>query len=114
MTSLKYPELSFAGQITGVEGYTESAAMGLYVAGQLWKRLNHQAELVWPKETAIGALVNYVMTIEKPTPSNINFGLLPSVELTKEQRKMGPRKKVRKSFAAARAREVFEVFRDQL
>lgn len=114
MTSLKYPELSFAGQITGVEGYTESAAMGLYVAGQLWKRLNNQAELVWPKETAIGALVNYVMTIEKPTPSNINFGLLPSVELTKEQRKMGPRKKVRKSFAAARAREVFEVFRDQL
>ncbi|MFP5457353.1 MAG: methylenetetrahydrofolate--tRNA-(uracil(54)-C(5))-methyltransferase (FADH(2)-oxidizing) TrmFO [Bacteriovoracia bacterium] len=114
MTSRKFPELSFAGQITGVEGYTESAAMGLYVASQLWRRLQGLTELSWPKETAIGALVNYVMTVEKPTPSNINFGLLPTIELTREQRKMGPRKKVRKSFAAARAREVFEAFRLQL
>lgn len=114
MTSLKYPQLNFAGQMTGVEGYTESAASGLYVASQLWRRLQGLPDIQWPKETAIGALINYVMTVEKPAPSNINFGLLPSVELTKEQRKMGPRKKVRKSFAAARAREVFETFRHQL
>lgn len=114
MTSLKFPELSFAGQITGVEGYTESASMGLYVASQLLNRIQGKPELSWPVETGIGALVNYVMTIEKPTPSNINFGLLPSVEMTKEQRKSGPRKKVRKSLAAARAREVFEAFRVQL
>ncbi len=114
MTSRQHPQLSFAGQITGVEGYTESAAMGLYVAGQLWRRLQGQENLAWPKETAIGALVNYVMTVEKPTPSNINFGLLPAVEMSKEQRKQGPRKKVRKSLAAGRAREVFEAFRVQL
>jgi methylenetetrahydrofolate--tRNA-(uracil-5-)-methyltransferase len=114
MTSHKFPELSFAGQITGVEGYTESAAMGLYVASQLLRRLNGKVELSWPKETAIGALVNYVMSVEKPTPSNINFGLLPTVELTREQRKQGPRKKVRKSLAAQRAREVFETFRVEL
>jgi methylenetetrahydrofolate--tRNA-(uracil-5-)-methyltransferase len=114
MVSRLHPVLSFAGQITGVEGYTESAAMGLYVAAQLWRRMQGQENLAWPKETAIGALVNYVMTVEKPTPSNINFGLLPTVELTKEQRKQGPRKKVRKILAATRAREVFEAFRVQL
>jgi len=114
MVSVKHPALSFAGQITGVEGYTESASMGLYVASQLLRRLEGKAELAWPKETAIGALVNYVMTVEKPTPSNINFGLLPSIEMTREQRKAGPKKKVRKSLAAARARDVFEAFRVQL
>ncbi len=114
MVSVKHPALSFAGQITGVEGYTESASMGLYVASQLLRRMEGKAELAWPKETAIGALVNYVMTVEKPTPSNINFGLLPSIEMTREQRKAGPKKKVRKSLAAARARDVFEAFRVQL
>jgi methylenetetrahydrofolate--tRNA-(uracil-5-)-methyltransferase len=114
MTSLKFPQLSFAGQITGVEGYTESAAMGLYVAHQLWRRLQGLTELAWPKETGIGALVNYVMTIEKPAPSNINFGLLPNIEMTREQRKSGPKKKVRKQLAAQRAREVFSGFSQQL
>lgn len=114
MTSLKFPQMSFAGQITGVEGYTESAAIGLYVAHQLWKRLQGLEELAWPKETGIGALVNYVMTIEKPAPSNINFGLLPNIEMTREQRKSGPKKKVRKQLAAQRAREVFSGFSQQL
>lgn len=114
MTSLKFPQMSFAGQITGVEGYTESAAMGLYVAHQLWRRLQGLEELAWPKETGIGALVNYVMTIEKPAPSNINFGLLPNIEMTREQRKSGPKKKVRKQLAAQRARDVFSGFRQQL
>jgi methylenetetrahydrofolate--tRNA-(uracil-5-)-methyltransferase len=114
MTSLKFPQMSFAGQITGVEGYTESAAMGLYVAHQLWRRLQGLEELAWPKETGIGALVNYVMTIEKPAPSNINFGLLPNIEMTREQRKSGPKKKVRKQLAAQRAREVFSGFSQQL
>jgi methylenetetrahydrofolate--tRNA-(uracil-5-)-methyltransferase len=114
MVSHKFPEMSFAGQITGVEGYTESAAMGLYVAHQLWRRLQGLTDLNWPIETGIGALVNYVMTVEKPAPSNINFGLLPNIEMTREQRKSGPKKKVRKALAAGRAREVFEVFRVQL
>jgi methylenetetrahydrofolate--tRNA-(uracil-5-)-methyltransferase len=114
MTSLRYPELSFAGQITGVEGYTESAAMGLYVAHQLWRRLRGLNDLAWPLETGIGALVNYVMTVDKPTPSNINFGLLPAVEITREQRRSGPKKKVRKQLAAQRAREVFSQFSQQL
>ncbi len=88
--------------------------MGLYVAHQLWRRLQGLEKLAWPKETGIGALVNYVMTIEKPAPSNINFGLLPNIEMTREQRKSGPKKKVRKQLAAQRAREVFSGFSQQL
>lgn len=114
MASLKHPVLHFAGQMTGVEGYTESAANGLYVAHQVWRKIQGLAPLDWPKETGMGALINYLMTVEKPSPSSLNFGLLPTIELTKEQRKQGPRKKVRKSLVAARAREVFEAFRSQL
>lgn len=113
LKSKKFPELYFAGQITGVEGYTESASMGLYVAFQLLRRIKGQETLVFPVETAIGALVNYIMTIEKPCPSNINFGLLPSVELTKEQRKGGG-KKMRKELVAKRAQEVFQSFLSKL
>lgn len=105
----QFPELSFAGQITGVEGYTESAAMGLYVGFQVLRKLKGQEPLIWPVETGIGALVNYVMTSERPSPSNINFGLLPAPQLTKEQRRHRKgRKKIKKAIVAKRAREVFD------
>ncbi|HXH30490.1 MAG TPA: methylenetetrahydrofolate--tRNA-(uracil(54)-C(5))-methyltransferase (FADH(2)-oxidizing) TrmFO [Bacteriovoracaceae bacterium] len=110
LRSKKFNEIYFAGQITGVEGYTESASMGLYVAFQILRRIKGEAPLAFPVETAMGALVNYIMTIEKPCPSNINFGLLPSIELSKEQRKAGNRKKARKQLVAAKAQEVFKSF----
>lgn len=113
LRSKKFDELYFAGQITGVEGYTESASMGLYVAFQLLRRIRGLEPLRFPVETAMGALVNYIMTIEKPCPSNINFGLLPSVELTKEQRK-GDRKKIKKQIVVYRAQDVFKSFLSEL
>ncbi len=113
LRSKKFPELYFAGQITGVEGYTESASMGLYVAFQVLRRIKGEEPVAFPVETAMGALVNYIMTIQKPTPSNINFGLLPSVELTKEQRR-GDRKKIKKQLVAARAQDVFQNFHSEL
>jgi methylenetetrahydrofolate--tRNA-(uracil-5-)-methyltransferase len=109
LSSKKYPEVFFAGQITGVEGYTESASMGLYAAYQVLRRIKGQDAVTFPVETAMGALVNYIMTVEKPCPSNINFGLLPSVELTKEQRK-GDRKRIKKELVSKRAHEVFQNF----
>ena len=109
LKSKKFPEIYFAGQITGVEGYTESASMGLYVAFQLLRRIKGEEAIAFPVETAIGALVNYIMTIEKPCPSNINFGLLPSIEITKEQRKAGG-KKLKKELVAKRAQDVFQSF----
>src|SRR5690606_9775912 len=65
LKSKKHPEIYFAGQITGVEGYTESASMGLYAAFQLLRRIRGEEALKFPVETAIGALVNYIMTVEK-------------------------------------------------
>jgi methylenetetrahydrofolate--tRNA-(uracil-5-)-methyltransferase len=107
LSSKKHPEIFFAGQITGVEGYTESASMGLYAALQIMRRIKGETILKFPVETAMGALVNYIMTVSKPCPSNINFGLLPTIELTKEQRK-GDRKRFKKQLVAARAQEVFK------
>ncbi|WP_408099139.1 methylenetetrahydrofolate--tRNA-(uracil(54)-C(5))-methyltransferase (FADH(2)-oxidizing) TrmFO [Peredibacter sp. HCB2-198] len=109
LKSKKFPEVYFAGQITGVEGYTESASMGLYVAFQLLRRIKGEEAIHFPVETAMGALVNYIMTIEKPCPSNINFGLLPSIEFTREQKKAGG-KKLKKELVAKRAQEVFQSF----
>ncbi len=65
-----------AGQLTGVEGYMESTAMGL-VAG-----INASCGLrSWPRETAIGSLIHYLMTTEPKhfQPMNINLGLFPEL-----------------------------------
>ena len=64
--------------------------------------------------TAIGALVNYIMTNSTPAPSNINFGLLPPVSLTKEQRKGSKnKKKIKKMLCATRAAKIFDHFRGE-
>lgn len=111
-SSKEFPAIHFAGQITGVEGYTESASMGLYVGYQILRKLKGMEAVQFPIQTAMGALVNYVMTAEKPRPTNINFGLLPSVPLNKEQRKMrgGLRKKLKKEIVAKKANASFDEF----
>jgi methylenetetrahydrofolate--tRNA-(uracil-5-)-methyltransferase len=75
----KFPNIFLAGQITGVEGYVESTAMGL-IAGINAERLAKGKPLVIPpKETAIGALINYLQTANPKyfQPMNINWGLFP-------------------------------------
>jgi methylenetetrahydrofolate--tRNA-(uracil-5-)-methyltransferase len=87
MSSKKHPQVYFAGQITGVEGYTESAASGLYVAFQVLRKLKGLPGFKFSEDTGLGALIHYLMTAEKPVPSNINFGLfeaLPKKVLKKE------------------------------
>lgn len=113
LSSREYPKMSFAGQITGVEGYTESASMGLYVALQVLRKLKGEEPIRFPETTAIGALINYIMTAPKPVPSNINFGLLPTVALNKEQRKDKKRKKIKKQLAATRAQEAFDALANE-
>ncbi len=104
------PTIHFAGQIAGVEGYTESAAIGLYVASQIFRKISDKESVSWPKETAIGALIEYLMTSVKPVPSNVNFGLLPSIELNREQRKSKDRKKIKKQLVSNKAQETFQSF----
>ncbi len=75
----KEPRILFAGQITGVEGYVESASMGL-MAGRFLAAIAIGAEPVAPPaDTAHGALLGHVSgtRIEDFQPMNINFGLLP-------------------------------------
>ena len=110
MSSKKFQNVYFAGQISGVEGYTESASMGLYVASQIFNKFKGNEAVQWPVETGIGALVNYVMTAPKPVPSNINFGLLPTVALNKEQRKSRDRKRIKKELVADRAKLALDEF----
>ncbi|MEA4882139.1 MAG: methylenetetrahydrofolate--tRNA-(uracil(54)-C(5))-methyltransferase (FADH(2)-oxidizing) TrmFO [Clostridia bacterium] len=73
-------QVLMAGQITGVEGYIESASMGL-VAGLNSARLARGLEpLIFPRATAIGALCSYICTHPRGEfqPMNVNFGLLPA------------------------------------
>ena len=74
-------KIFFAGQITGVEGYIESAASGLAVGLYLSQIINNGQAKVLPRETAIGALSHYISdeTIVKFQPMNINFGIIPSL-----------------------------------
>lgn len=74
---LQNKNIYFAGQITGVEGYVESIASGL-VAGI---NASQDKQIVFQKETMIGALTNYITTPNnKFQPMNANFGILPQLE----------------------------------
>jgi methylenetetrahydrofolate--tRNA-(uracil-5-)-methyltransferase len=78
------PNVFFAGQITGVEGYVESVAIG-WLAGVNAARLIHQEELLEaPHRSAIGALARYVSQTETRNfqPVNITFALLPPLAET--------------------------------
>lgn len=75
--------IRFAGQITGVEGYVESAAMGLLAGKFAAMELKDQEISLPPAETAMGALLLHVTGDAKEDsfqPMNINFGLVPSIE----------------------------------
>ena len=105
----KSPKIRFAGQITGVEGYVESAAIGL-LAGRMaasdFLNLNWKAP---PLETAHGALLNHITrgaNSDTFQPMNVNFGLFPALEnvLTKKVKKG----RERKAALAARALNFLE------
>ena len=76
------PRISFAGQMTGVEGYVESAASGLLVGIETARRLSGLPPVDFPQETAIGALALYVsnQSVTVFQPMNINFGIIPPLE----------------------------------
>jgi methylenetetrahydrofolate--tRNA-(uracil-5-)-methyltransferase len=73
------PRIFFAGQITGVEGYVESTAMGLLAGKNAALLAGGRPLLVPPPASAIGALVHYISDpqVKNFQPMNVNFGLLP-------------------------------------
>ena len=72
------PRISFAGQMTGVEGYVESTASGFLVGVETARRLRGMEPIDFPKETAIGALSLYISdsSVENFQPMNVNFGII--------------------------------------
>lgn len=96
----------FAGQMTGVEGYVESAASGLMAGLAAARAILELPEVEFPDVTAHGALANYISNpaIENFQPMNINFGLIPP--LTVRIRK----KREKNAQIAARALEALDGF----
>ena len=90
------PLVAFAGQMTGVEGYVESAASGFLAAVAMAAKVQGREPVEFPKETAIGALGLYVSDerIEHFQPMNVNFSIIAPLE----QR---VRKKAEKNLALA-------------
>ena len=78
----KRPDLFFAGQITGVEGYMESAGAGVLAGLNAARRLRGQDPLVLPRETMLGALAGYISdpSVKNFQPMGANFGVLPPLE----------------------------------
>ena len=74
-----YPKVSLAGQITGVEGYVESAAIGLLVGRMVGAKILNKEVILPPPDTALGALANHLISQNDDfQPMNINFGLFKS------------------------------------
>ncbi|WP_335870706.1 FADH(2)-oxidizing methylenetetrahydrofolate--tRNA-(uracil(54)-C(5))-methyltransferase TrmFO [Bacillus sp. 2205SS5-2] len=99
-------DLFFAGQMTGVEGYVESAASGL-VAGLNAARLaKGEKPVEFPHETAIGSMARYITTANSKNfqPMNANFGLFPDLE------KRHKNKQERNEAHAKRALETIQKF----
>jgi methylenetetrahydrofolate--tRNA-(uracil-5-)-methyltransferase len=105
----KEPEVFFAGQITGVEGYVESAAMGLLAGINASRLVQGKPLLPPPPESALGALVTHITSADKDAfqPMNVNYGLFPPLD--------GPvKKKERRVTLAQRALEALGAWQADL
>lgn len=98
--ALKYPNLFFAGQISGVEGYVESAASGLNAAIQMNQFISFNRLRPFPIDTMMGAMSTYISTPNKSfVPMNANLGLFQQLEF-KHSKKMRKELYVKRSLAA--------------
>jgi methylenetetrahydrofolate--tRNA-(uracil-5-)-methyltransferase len=105
MNLKQHPNVFFAGQISGVEGYTESIAMGMLVGMHIARIAQGLNAVTPPRETALGSLVNYLTRADVKSfqPANITFDLLP--QLDEATRKRVRDKKVRHKMVCDQALE---------
>jgi methylenetetrahydrofolate--tRNA-(uracil-5-)-methyltransferase len=99
------PDVFFAGQMTGVEGYIESAGSGLVAGINAARRARGMEGFVFPRCTMLGSMANYVSEggIGDFVPMNANFGIVPLLE-----KKVRGGKSVRNEAISARALEALE------
>jgi methylenetetrahydrofolate--tRNA-(uracil-5-)-methyltransferase len=110
LTAPDDPRLLFAGQLVGVEGYTESLGTGLYAGLVLARRLAGAEVSLPPAETMLGALLRYVHEADASRfqPMNANFGLLPPLDAPPRD------KRRRKQLMADRSLAAMETFAREL
>ncbi len=96
------PNLFFAGQITGVEGYNESIATGLFAAINAYRLIKNEPLIELDNKTMLGALIDYITFVghKKLQPVNSNWGIVAPIELDKKIRKD---KKAKNSLLANRS-----------
>lgn len=101
------PNLFFAGQMTGVEGYVESAASGLVAGINAACAAQDKPRVLFPRECVIGAMASYVSTggIGAFVPMNANFGIVPPLDT-----RVKGGKKVRNEALAARSLAAIDAF----
>lgn len=102
--------------MTGVEGYIESASSGLVAGINAARLAGGQDPLIFPAESCHGALCHYITTSEARhfQPMNVNFGILPPIELRDERGRYIKDKKRKKQLLAQRALAAIESFRNAL
>jgi methylenetetrahydrofolate--tRNA-(uracil-5-)-methyltransferase len=102
----RFPNVFFAGQLTGTEGYTESIATGLLAALNMARLITGQSPLTLPRETMLGALTHYITRPEAIgqafQPINSNWGIMPELPVGSYRRKD---KKARNKLYAERSRD---------
>lgn len=107
--SKEYPNIFFAGQISGVEGYVESAASGIVAAINMDRYLSSKELVTFPPTTVMGSMANYICSasIDGFQPMNANFGIMSDLSI--------PHKKSeRKALYAKRALEDMKVVKESL
>jgi len=99
------PNIFFAGQITGVEGYVESAAMGIVAGINAARLLKGEEPLVFPRESMIGSLADYVSSPQTTDfqPMNANFGILPKPAERIRNKRDCRKRQVERALEAVRA-----------
>lgn len=108
--------LLFAGQMTGVEGYVESASSGLIAGINAARLADGKEPLVFPEDSCHGALSHYITTSEAKhfQPMNVNFGILPAMDMRDANGRYIKDKKLKKQKLAERALDAIDSFQPKI
>ncbi len=108
------PNVLFAGQISGVEGYVESMATGLMAGWNAARTARGEEPLEWPRETAHGSLGRYISgaSAHNYQPANITFDLLPAI-VGEERKRIGRNRKARRALQCANGLAALDRFMEQ-